>query len=121
MTRVLVVEDSPVTRAAVGDTLAAAGFEVATAPDALVALDELRKAPPGLIVLDLVLPGMSGLTLLAAPEVDSIPLVIATACSGDEELRAGGIPARAAILRKPFTMASLVAVVRGKLAEGNTK
>lgn len=80
--RVLVVDDSAVVRQAVSTILGRhGGMQVAVAADPLIALQKLRVARPDVIVLDLEMPRMDGITFLRrlmAAE-DPIPVVV---CSG---------------------------------------
>ena len=62
--RVLVVDDEPDIVALVAYHLARAGYRVSTAADGADALEQARREHPALIVLDLMLPGMTGLDVL---------------------------------------------------------
>ena len=64
MARVLVVEDDPSIRYLLEVVLSADGHQVVQAETAREALEYLRRETPDLIVLDVVMPGMDGLTLL---------------------------------------------------------
>src|SRR5450759_3253396 len=63
--RILVVDDEPDITALVAYHLARAGFRVKTAATGPEALESVQAEPPDLIVLDLMLPGRSGLEVLA--------------------------------------------------------
>ena len=63
--RILVVDDEPDITALVAYHLARAGYRVKTAATGPEALEAVRPEPPDLIVLDLMLPGRSGLEVLA--------------------------------------------------------
>ena len=79
--RLLVIEDDRALLTALGDGLAASGFAVDRAPSAERALDQLRVNPYDLVVLDVGLPGMDGLTLLRAlrGRESAVPVLILTA------------------------------------------
>lgn len=94
---ILVIDDNPVNARLVSYVLTAGGFGVRCAVDAPSAVQLLESCTPDLILMDLQLPGMSGLDLTrklkADPRTRNIPVVALTACAmaGDEEqaLRAG--------------------------------
>jgi len=76
--RVLVVDDSAVVRQAMQEILGhGAGMEVAVAADPLIAMSKMKQARPDVIVLDLEMPRMDGLTFLRKLMAeDPIPVVI---------------------------------------------
>ncbi|MEM9614488.1 MAG: response regulator transcription factor [Actinomycetota bacterium] len=109
--RVLVVEDDESVRRAVTDGLAATGFGVEAAASAEEALDGLAAAAVDLIVLDIGLPGMSGLDLcrrLRADD-DGVPILILSARDAVAD-RVEGLQVGADdYLVKPFDLSELVA------------
>jgi DNA-binding response OmpR family regulator len=101
---VLVVEDDSPIRAMVAELLSDAGYVVIEAADGFEAVQELRRKRPHLIVLDLMLPGMSGWQFLerSRDELERwhIPVVILSAIRGQGEYpRTLGV---AAWLTKPL-------------------
>jgi CheY-like chemotaxis protein len=94
---VLVVEDHPLNRELAEAILERAGYDVAVAEDGETALDRVAARSPDVILLDIELPGISGLEvarrLKGDPATAMIPLVALTAYAmvGDEErVRAAG-------------------------------
>ncbi len=87
--RILIADDEPDVLALVGLNLSRAGFQVVTAPDGETALARLLEHPPSLAILDLMMPGMTGLELCkvirATPATASIPIVMLTAKSAEME------------------------------------
>jgi two-component system, chemotaxis family, protein-glutamate methylesterase/glutaminase len=82
---VLVVDDSAVARQVLSAVLTAAGMEVRVAPDPLFALQKMDKSLPDVVVLDLEMPRMDGLTFLKRLNRERpIPVVI---CSGTTDGR----------------------------------
>jgi two-component system chemotaxis response regulator CheB len=78
--RVLVVDDSAVVRQALTQILGHAGMAVATANDPIIGMDKMRRERPDVIVLDLEMPRMDGLTFLQRLMAsDPLPVVV---CSG---------------------------------------
>lgn len=61
---ILLIDDEPALQLTVGDQLRMEGYEVVSAATGDEALQVLRQKPPDLIILDISMPGMSGLTLL---------------------------------------------------------
>src|SRR5260370_41167215 len=91
--RVALVEDDPDIRELMRYNLAQEGFAVEEASDGEQALAQIGRRPPDLLVLDLMLPGMSGLELCrrlrSARETATLPILILTA-KGTEVDRALG-------------------------------
>jgi len=95
--KILVVEDQPTEMKLAVHVLSAAGHEVDRAIAAGQALDAIKAARPNVILLDLSLPGMDGLTLArklkADPATSGIPIVAVTSYpekfSSAEALEAG--------------------------------
>lgn len=78
--RVLVVDDSVLVRQTILTVLTHEGFEVVTAADPLIAMERMKKAPPDVILLDLEMPRMDGLSFLRKiMREDPRPVVICSA------------------------------------------
>jgi two-component system phosphate regulon response regulator PhoB len=110
--RILVVEDEADIAALVAYQLAHAGFQVRTASTGGEALRALDSDPPDLVVLDLMLPEVSGIeileTLRARKETQSTPVIILTA-RGEEDDRLRGFALGADdYISKPFSPKELV-------------
>jgi len=109
--RLLVVEDDPSLREALVAGLIDAGYEVEAAPECEAALTLLGQHPPDAIVLDMMMDGTNGWTLLAAksrdPSLATIPVVVT---SGSKPAR----PPRGVVawLQKPFDLAELIRVLK---------
>lgn len=83
--KILVIDDEPMVRTAVGRVLADEGYNVEFAGDGAAALDQLGRTPPDAILLDLMMPGMNGRQFLHALRRDlrsSVPVVVMTAVHG---------------------------------------
>jgi CheY-like chemotaxis protein len=82
---VLVVDDDAAARKYVRDVLEKAGYSVREAADGQMALQAVQKAMPACIVLDLVMPGLSGFDTLRAlrkEHKDLAPVVVLTSMEG---------------------------------------
>ena len=120
--RILVVEDVPLGLAVLRMHLEAEGFEVLTARDGVEALDQAREGHPDLVLLDLMLPRLSGervcQELRGDPRTQGIPIVVVSARIQEaERLRAFAAGADA-FIAKPYEFQNLVSEVRARLASG---
>jgi len=119
MKRVLVVEDDPDIVELIAHYLRAEGLEVKAASDGRLALERLRAGAHDLVILDLQLPGLDGLSLCAELRKDKrtrgLPVIMLTARS-DEADRVIGLELGADdYVVKPFSPKELVARVRALL------
>lgn len=87
--RILVADDSPVIRAAVGSLLRDAGYEVITAEDGIEAIQQFYSQVPDLVLLDIKMPRMSGYVACRLIKEDwsvaHIPILILTALDSAED------------------------------------
>jgi two-component system, OmpR family, response regulator len=122
MTRVLVVDDEPRIVSFVSRALAAEGFRVDGAQDGLRGLDLARTGRYELVVLDLLLPGMDGVTVLRRL-IEERPqqrvLVLSALSDVKEKVRCFELGA-SDYLSKPFALAELVARVRARLRQAGS-
>ena len=117
---ILVVDDDPDARAILVRALRDAGFAVQDAVDGQQGLDTARAALPDLIVMDAVMPNLTGFeacrALKAAPQLQHIPVVFMTGLSDSEHVvegfRAGGVD----YVTKPVVLEELIARIRVHLA-----
>jgi len=118
---ILVVDDEPTIVEVVELYLRREGFEVLTAADGLSALAMIERQRPDLIVLDLMLPGMSGLEVTRKLQsLGELPLIMLTARS-DETDRVVGLELGADdYVTKPFSPRELVARVKAVLRRVKT-
>lgn len=117
MAHILIVEDDPIIRQTVAYALKRAGFEVSASGDGIEALTMAKAAPPDLILLDLMLPGIDGFEFaheLRKTDPD-VAIVMVTAL-GEERDTVRGLDAGADdYVTKPFSMDELLARVRANL------
>lgn len=116
---VLVVDDDGATRRLVAFALRRAGFEVVEADSGHAALDAVRTETIGLVVLDMVMPDVSGTdvvrALRARPETATLPILLMTG-SGDDESVIEGLDAGADdFVPKPVRLDELAARVNAHL------
>jgi two-component system response regulator RegX3 len=116
MNRVLVVDDEPAIRDAVSYALRSEGFEVETAHDGETGLAAVARGENDVVVLDLMLPGMSGTEVCRRIRAESaVPIIMLTA-RGAELDRVLGLEVGADdYVTKPFSMAELIGRIRAIL------
>ncbi len=104
--RILVADDDPFIRRLVVFTLKKRGYEILEASDGASALKLARQEKPALVVLDVLMPGMTGLevtqTLSQDPATAQIPIVILSANAQQTDIDAGLASGATAYLVKPF-------------------
>ena len=120
--KILVVEDEAPLRAVLQLALRnapGADYDVRTAEDGVQALEEVRRDPPDLILLDVMMPGMDGYevcrVLKDGPLTSGIPVIFLTALAGEDD-RLKGLEAYADdYIAKPFSPAEVLIRVRNQL------
>jgi len=120
MTKVLIVEDDDVIASAMAQHLSGAGFDPVTVGRGEVGLARLRYEAPDVVVLDLMLPGLDGWSLIESARADGIgtPIIVVSA-RGTEHDRVHALQIGADdYLVKPFSMKELVARVQAAARRG---
>ncbi|KQT19185.1 MULTISPECIES: response regulator transcription factor [Bradyrhizobium] len=117
MTRILLIEDDTETAEAIVAELAERSFEVHWAPNGVEGLDRARTSHPDAMIVDRMLPGMDGLTVIEALRNDQIktPVLVLSALGAVDDrvrgLRMGGDD----YLTKPFAIVELIARIEALL------
>lgn len=121
MTTILVVEDEEAFVDAVTIGLEKEGFEVLVARDGAEALDVFRAASPDLVLLDLMLPRMSGIDVCREIRTTSkVPIIMVTAKSSEVDVVVGLEVGADDYITKPYRMRELVARLRAVLRRTET-
>lgn len=114
--RVLVVEDETAIVEAVKYALDLEGFQVTSTSSGREGLEAARRLNPALVLLDVMLPGMSGLDVCRQLRRESdVPIIMLTAKEGEADKVAGLELGADDYMTKPFSMRELVARVRAQI------
>ena len=119
MTTVMIVEDDPAIQELLAELLRRAGFDIAQVGTAESALESIRRELPDLLILDWMLPSMSGMALArrlrGERRTRALPIILLTA-RGEEEDKLEGLEHGADdYVTKPFSPKELLARIRALL------
>ncbi len=119
MKKILVIDDLPENVFMLQDRLEHEGFEVLTAYDGYTGIDKARNELPDLILLDVMMPDITGLEvckiLVNEPTTKDIPIILVTAKSGAEDTKEGLEAGAYDYIKKPFNRIELLARVKSAL------
>ena len=114
--RVLLIEDEPHIAEAIRFILSRDGWDVEVLSDGGQALAAVAMDTPDLLILDLMLPGMSGLEILVAlradPATSNLPVLMLTATGQGRDREAAELAGVSAFMTKPFSNTEIRAKVR---------
>ena len=122
--KILIVEDEEAIRDMLGYALMKEGYDCTEANDVDEAKNNLQNAKPNLILLDWMLPGMSGIDyakrLRTVPETRDIPIIMLTAKSEESDKVLGLETGADDCITKPFSTKELIARVKAVLRRYST-
>ena len=114
--RVLIVEDEPHIIESLSFVLGREGFLVSTALDGEAAVEVLRRDPPDLVILDVMLPRLNGFEVLklakADPALKAIPVIVLTAKGQQQDRRLAEEIGSDGFMTKPFSNRDVIDNVR---------
>lgn len=114
--KILVVDDDPNLRVLLRQMLALRGFDVVEAEDGLDALAKVEEAKPSVIVLDVMMPDIDGITvckqLRSQPQTANLPIIMLSGKVHPEAVEEGLQAGADKYLRKPIPLADLIANIR---------
>ena len=114
--RILVVDDEPSLLEMLAFNLRSSGYEVVTAGDGVSALEQAQAEAPDLIILDLMLPELDGLTVCRSlRQVSDTPILVLTARTGELDKIVGLESGADDYMTKPFSLGELQARIRALL------
>ena len=120
--RILLIEDEGNIREAIGFILSRAGWEVQGHGNGATAIEAVTRTKPDIIILDIMLPGLSGFEILRALREDAdlalLPVLMLTAKGQAPDQEAAFEIGANAYLTKPFSNADLLATV-ARLAQAH--
>jgi CheY-like chemotaxis protein len=113
---ILVIDDEPALRSVLCTMLEVFGFSVVEAGSATLALTLLEEIKPDLILTDVMMPDMDGLTLIrklkAEPTWSEIPALVISAKTTQDDRMAAELAGASGFLAKPFSAADLKVALR---------
>ncbi|MFZ5878777.1 MAG: response regulator [Chloroflexota bacterium] len=122
MTTILIVDDDPNSQRVLSYTLRKNGYEARTAANGENALAQLGESAPDLVIVDMAMPVMDGLTLLRHMRADGrlhdIPVVILTGSGDDYDRLQAEQEGIQGFLSKPSSSKTVLDVVQHALGQG---
>ncbi len=124
MNKICVIDDHPENVFILQDRLEKAGFEIITAYDGKTGLEKVRDELPDLVLLDVMMPGLSGFEVCRSITQDDltkhIPVILLTALTSTEDLEDGLRAGAFDYIKKPFNRAELLARIKSALRFSET-
>jgi DNA-binding response OmpR family regulator len=116
---VLIVDDDITMAGMFGLMLEEEGFKVIVVHGADSAINSIRREKPSLVLLDVMMPGISGLELCSnirrEPDLSDLPIVMVSAKHREEDIQSGIDAGATVYLQKPVSMQDLLGGVRSAL------
>lgn len=121
MSKVVVIEDEPFILMMIEDKLKRAGIEVVALRESVNAVEVIRREKPDLVLMDWMMPEISGLEVSKALKADEklkdIPIFMLSAKGQEEDIKRGLESGVAKYLTKPFSPKALLEIVEEELAK----
>jgi CheY-like chemotaxis protein len=126
MSTILIVDDMAIFRDPISASLRLAGYQTITAANGKEALAQIHANRPDLILLDLAMPVMGGMAMLAAlrriPGCETLPVILLKAAAEKRlVLQAGSLGVQDYLLKSRFSLSELLARVKKRLTPQDTK
>jgi DNA-binding response OmpR family regulator len=123
--KVLIVDDDPGIRMLLSKFLQREGFETIMAQNGLEGVETAKKLQPDLIIMDVVMPQMDGLTAARLIKfykpLSEVPILFLTAKDADKEIELAQEVRAEVYITKPFDVRQVIDVVRETLSGKKTK
>ncbi len=122
MAKILFIEDEPGLQKALGEFLQRQGYEVKAALNGADGLDAARRDRPDLILLDLILPRLSGIEVLKRlrdePGLAAVPVIVLTNVESNEAVeQAVGLGAAAYLIKTSYRLEEVLEKVKAALGD----
>ena len=118
---ILLIDDDPMVARLVQLALEPEGYQLAIAPNGLQGFKMAQTNPPGLILLDLMLPGQDGFEVLnrlrAEPRTADVPVIVVSSKSQPTDKHTATKIGANAYLPKPYKRTELLALIRSLMSE----
>lgn len=118
-TRIVIVEDEPDTADMLGEMMRLSGYTVIKSFGGASAMALIAREKPQAVLLDMMMPDLSGLEVLRFirrdPRLEDIPVIVVSARTLPEDIQSGMTAGATAYLTKPVAFKDLQAVVRQSL------
>lgn len=115
MAKILIADDDPTIIMLLRVNLEMEGYDVVTAADGQIAVEQAAAERPDLIILDIMMPRMDGWAaqeaLAASPELSAIPVIFLSARAQQADLRRGYEAGVAEYVTKPFDPTALLEII----------
>jgi len=119
-TSIVIADDDPDIRDLVAFKLEQAGYDVTAVDNGVSALEAIQRRPPDIAVLDVMMPGMSGIDvcreLRGEPATATLPIILLTARAQEGDIETGFGAGADDYVVKPFSPRELVSRVQAVLA-----
>ncbi len=119
MSKILIIDDHPDNVFLLQDRLEKEGFEIVTAYDGETGIKKANQELPDLILLDIMMPGISGYevckAITSSNVTKTIPIILVTALTETESLREGLQAGAFDYIRKPYNKVELIARINSAL------
>lgn len=123
--KVLIIDDDPGIRMLLSKFLLREGFETIMAEDGLEGVESAKKLQPDLIIMDVVMPQMDGLTAARLIKfykpLSEVPIIFLTAKDANKEIELAQEVRAEVYITKPFDVHQVVDIVRETLSGKKTK
>ena len=123
--KILIIDDSELMVKIITDILVEAGYQVISAPDGFKGIQKVREEKPDLVVLDVVMPGMSGFELCKTLRDDEsnnlMPIIMLTSQDNEDDKLTGLELGADDYITKPFNSRELLSRVKNTLKRIDNK